>query len=134
MTAIDEQRPSVGRGRARTVITWLLQILGAAAFVAAGGSKLAGLPQMVGLFDQIGIGQWFRIVTGLLEVMGGLMLLVPGTATYGGVMLALIMAAAAFTHVAVIGGNPVPALVLLAVTAAVAWLRRGGLHASFAPC
>ena len=37
-------------------------------FFMAGGNKLAGNPQMVGLFDVIGIGQWFRYVTGALEV------------------------------------------------------------------
>lgn len=36
------------------------------------GSKLAGAPAMVGLFDTIGIGQWFRYLTGSLEVSGRL--------------------------------------------------------------
>jgi uncharacterized membrane protein len=34
---------------------------------------------MVGLFDAIGIGQWFRYLTGGLEVLGAVALLVPGS-------------------------------------------------------
>jgi len=41
---------------------WVLQGLLAAAFLAAGGAKLAGVPMMVQVFDQIGMGQWFRAV------------------------------------------------------------------------
>jgi len=59
---------------------WVLQGLLAAAFLAAGGAKLAGVPMMVQIFDQIGMGQWFRIVTGLVEVAGAVALLVPGFA------------------------------------------------------
>ncbi len=35
----------------------------AAAFLAAGGAKLAGVPAMVEMFEKVGVGQWFRIVT-----------------------------------------------------------------------
>jgi hypothetical protein len=33
---------------------------------------------MVESFDRIGLGQWFRIVTGLVEIVGAVALLVPG--------------------------------------------------------
>ena len=38
--------------------------------------KLSGDPRMVGLFDAIGVGQWFRYVTGSLEVLGAILLLI----------------------------------------------------------
>ena len=47
---------------ARTAL--VLQFLLALAFLAAGGAKLAGVSDMVEVFDSIGIGQWFRLVTG----------------------------------------------------------------------
>lgn len=52
----------------RYIGSWILQGVAAAAFLAAGAAKLGGAAPMVQLFDQIGIGQWFRIVTGLVEV------------------------------------------------------------------
>ena len=64
-------------GKRRKVGLWVLRVLLGAAFLAAGGAKLAGVQAMVEIFDKVGIGQWFRIVTGLLEVGGGILLLIP---------------------------------------------------------
>jgi putative oxidoreductase len=47
-----------------SIVLWSATIALAAMFVMAGGSKLAGAPAMVQLFDAIGLGQWFRYVTG----------------------------------------------------------------------
>ncbi len=103
---------------------WVLQGLAAAAFLAAGGSKLAAAPAMVEMFAKLGAGQWFRYLTGALEVIGAVALLVPRTAFYGAVLLALVMAGAIVTHLAVLGGSPIPALVLLVIVGTIAWLRR----------
>lgn len=124
---ISFQPPS----RFAQIVDWTVRILLALAFVSAGGMKLAGAPQFVALFDQIGIGQWFRLLTGTLEVAGGLLLLIPRTSIFGALLLVCVMIGAVFTHLAVIGGNPAPALVLLALSAGVLWLRRAQL-ATFA--
>ncbi len=96
--------------------------------VAKTSAKLAGVPEMVGVFEQIGVGQWFRYVTGAIEVIGGLALLVPALAAFGGLLLATTMIFAALTHVLVIGGSPLPALVLFAITAAIVWIRRASFR------
>jgi UPF0716 family protein affecting phage T7 exclusion len=67
----------------RRIGAWTLQAILAAAFLAAGLAKLAGVPFMVELFEQIGLGQWFRVVTGVVEVTGAVALLVPGLASIG---------------------------------------------------
>ena len=54
----------------RRIGTWVLQGFVAAAFFAAGSAKLAGADYMVELFNDIGVGQWFRYVTGAVEVAG----------------------------------------------------------------
>jgi putative oxidoreductase len=105
-------------------IVWGLQILAALAFLAAGSLKLIGNPMMVEIFDKVGIGQWFRYVTGLIEVIGGLSVLISSTAPFGGVLLAITMFFATLTHLFVIGGNPFPAILLGVITATIAWLRR----------
>lgn len=108
-------------------LPWILQGLAAAAFGAAGLAKLAGAEQMVALFEAIGIGQWFRYVTGAVEISGSLLLLVPGLASRGAVLLAATMIGAVLTHLFVIGGSPAPALVLLSICIAILWLRRSEL-------
>ena len=48
------------RGRASLIALWLTQVALAAMFLLAGGSKLAGVPAMVSLFDAVGVCRWFR--------------------------------------------------------------------------
>lgn len=91
---------------------WALKILLALAFLGAGGSKLAGVEDMVALYDQIGFGQWFRYLTGVLEVSGALALLVPKISLYAAGLLVCIMIGAIGTHLFLIGGTFIPALVL----------------------
>lgn len=105
-------------------IVWGVRILLALAFGAAGIAKLAGVPQMVQVFDAIGAGQWFRYVTGAVEVLGAVLLLVPATGFLGGLLLAVTMAGAVATHLLLIPGSPVPALVLGLLSAFVAWRLR----------
>jgi putative oxidoreductase len=118
--------------RGRVVGAWIVQGLLAAAFLAAGGAKLAGLPMMVQIFDQIGMGQWFRIVTGLVEVIGAVALVVPGFAALGAAWLGATMFFAVLTHLFILHSSAMPALVLLTLNALVVWLRRDQLVAVLA--
>jgi uncharacterized membrane protein YphA (DoxX/SURF4 family) len=115
--------PEVGRGNAWHVALWVLQVLGAVSFLFAGYQKLAGDPQMVALFTAIGAGQWFRYLTGTLEILGAVALLIPRLRALGAVGLAGVMAGALITNFA-LGISPVPALGELLIVAIVAWGRR----------
>jgi len=117
---------SARRPRITVGVLWALQILSAAMFVLAGLSKLAGVPAMVQLFAGIGIGQWFRYVTGTIEVVSAVLMLIPSIASYGAAALAVTMIGAIISHLFVIGGNPAMPIVLLASTATIAWARRSG--------
>ena len=113
----------------RRIGAWTLQGIIAAAFLAAGFAKLAGVPFMVDLFEQLGIGQWFRVVTGVVEVGGAVALLVPGLASIGGLWLGTTMIFAAATDAFVLHHSPVPAIVLGLLNALVVYLRRDELVA-----
>ncbi|ANL26510.1 hypothetical protein AMC90_CH00637 [Rhizobium phaseoli] len=115
---------SADRNKTAKIISWSLRSLAAAAFLAAGSAKLAGVPMMVAIFDQIGAGQWFRILTGAVEVTGAIALLIPATAAFGALLLSVTMVFAVLTHLFVIGGSPVPAIILLLITGSIAWLHR----------
>src|SRR5207244_11724250 len=75
------------RGRAFLIALWLTQVALAVIFLMAGGSKLAGVPAMVSLFDALGFGRWFRYLTGVIEVASGIALLVPSAALFGAMLL-----------------------------------------------
>jgi putative oxidoreductase len=113
----------------RRIGAWTLQSILAAAFLAAGSAKLAGVPFMVELFDQIGLGQWFRIATGAVEVVGAVALVFPGLASIGGLWLGFTMVCAVATHVFILHTSPVPAFVLGLLNALVVYLRRDELVA-----
>jgi putative oxidoreductase len=121
--SVQHDRPT------RRIGAWTLQIILAAAFLAAGSAKLAAVPFMVELFDQIGLGQWFRIVTGAVEVVGAVALVVPGLASIGALWLGVTMVGAVATHVFILHTGPVPAIVLGLLNALVVYLRRDELVA-----
>lgn len=124
--AVSPNRRSLPKGL--NIAVWVLQGLAAAAFLAAGGSKLAAVPAMVEMFTKLGAGQWFRYLTGALEVIGAVALLVPRAAFYGAALLAVVMVGAILAHLAALGGSPIPALMLLVIVSTIAWLRRPTSH------
>lgn len=105
------------------VVLWILQIGAAGMFLMVGFFKLSGDPRMVGLFNAIGFGQWFRYVTGSLEILGAVLLLVPRLSGLGALLPVGVMLGAVTTHI-IIGGSPLGAIILLIVTGVVAWGRR----------
>jgi uncharacterized membrane protein YphA (DoxX/SURF4 family) len=111
------------QSRVTVGILWTLQIFSAALFVFAAINKLAGDPAMVQAFATIGVGQWFRYMTAGIELGSAVLLLIPATAAYGAAALVVTMVGAIVTHLFIIGGSPIPAVVLLATTATIASLR-----------
>ncbi len=115
------------KGTLRNIFIWTLQILAGALFVMAGFGKLSGSESSLELFDTIGMGQWFRYLTGVLELLGGLGLFIPSLSGVGAIVLAVVMAGAVFLHFFVIGGSPLMAGILFGATVTIAWGRREGL-------
>jgi putative oxidoreductase len=111
-------------GKIINVVLWVLQIAAAGMFLMVGFLKLSGNPQLVGLFEAIGLGQWFRYLTGSLEVAGAILLLIPRTSGLAALMLLGVMIGAVITHLFIVGGNPLMAIILLVVTGIIAWGRR----------
>jgi hypothetical protein len=114
----------IDRSRLATAGLWLVQLAVAGMFLFAGSLKLSGAPEMVATFDTIGLGQWFRYLTGGIEVVSALALLVPSLAPFGALALVPTMLGAIVTHLFVIGGPPTPAAVLLLGSLIILWARR----------
>jgi len=118
------QPTSIRRGRSGVVALWGVQIALAVMFLLAGGSKLLGASGMVALFNTIGIGQWFRYVTGFVEVGSAIALLVPSIAVYGALALVPTMIGAVAAELFIVGDSAVPPAVLLLGAVGVVWARR----------
>jgi uncharacterized membrane protein YphA (DoxX/SURF4 family) len=105
-----------------------LKILAALAFLAAGLAKLTGAEMMVATFEAVGVGQWFRYVTGVIEVLGAIALFVPAVRVYCAALLAVTMIGAILAHLLILGPSAVPALVLLIITGTIAFAHRDELN------
>ena len=114
----------VHQGRLGYIAVWVVQVALAGMCLLAGSSKLFGAAAMVGLFDAIGIGQWFRYVTGVIEVSSAVALLVPSFAVFGALALVATMIGAITVHLFIVGGSPAMPVILLLGSAGVLWARR----------
>ena len=121
------QTAAIPRGRVALGALWLTQIALAGMFLFVGGLKLTGAPELVGLFDAIGVGQWLRYVTRSIEIVSAVALLVPSWSVFGALLLIPTMVGAVVTHLFIVGGSPVSATVLLTGALAIAWARRDQL-------
>lgn len=122
--------PAVRRGRAAIIALWVTQVALAVIFLFSGGSKLVGAPAMVNLFAAIGWGQWFRYVTGVIEVGAAIALMIPSAAPFGAILLVATMIGATAANL-FLGQSPAAPIVLLLVAAAVAWSRRNQFPSVF---
>lgn len=102
-----------------------VKVLLTAAFVAAGLAKLAGVQMLVDEFELLGLGQWFRYVTGVIEVGSAILLWVPGLAAYGAGLLTCTMVGALIAHATVLGmGTSAGVFVLGPLSALTFWINR----------
>ena len=87
-------------------IIWALRILLAALFLYQGIDKFSDRRIWLRIFEEIGFGQWFRYFTGLVEISGALMLLIPRATSVAVGLLVCTMIGALLVHVFVIGAGP----------------------------
>ena len=119
------------RARRLDAAMWILRIALALIFIVVGFVKIPGSihPMWVRLFERIALGQWFRYVTALVEIVGGMLMLVPSATLVSALLLASTMVGALLVHIFVIGIGPqtVVVLTLLSGITAVTWYRRSFL-------
>ncbi|MEO5731475.1 MAG: DoxX family protein [Byssovorax sp.] len=118
MSNVNE--PSKGK----VIATWVLSGLIALAMIGAGGSKLTGSEEQIKNFAMLGYPAWFLYVTGIIEVVGGILLLIPRTAVFGVLLLGATMVGAVVSLLRIgdVAHAPFPLMFLL-VIALIGWLR-----------
>ena len=120
-TAVEESR---SRAALRSALRIMPRIGVAALFVFIGYTKFDDDPrgEWVQMFDRIGLGQWFRYFTGVMQVAGGVLIVFRRTLTVGAAMLAATMLGAAIVDIAVIGSPIFIVPLLLLFLVATVWV------------
>jgi putative oxidoreductase len=111
-------------------IGWGLRVILGLAFLLIGATKLTATANTVEYFEAIGWGQWFRYLTGTLDVVGVVLLFVSRYTFYGTMALLSSVGTATVLSVTVLRGDPVwggsamvlEPVVLTLLTIALAWL------------
>jgi putative oxidoreductase len=121
---LTQQRTAESDAMAFDAIEWALRLGVALVFIGIGWEKVFPWPgsYWITLFAAIGFGQWFRYMTGTLQIIGGLLMIVPRTALFGAALLACTMIGAILTHLFLlntgVGGAVLPAAFLALIVAA----------------
>jgi putative oxidoreductase len=123
MTAPAGIRRKSWPGTVRNAAGWILCLILAFVFILFGGMKLIGRLNMVQEFHQVGLGQWFRYFTGVLEVGGGLGVLIPRVSRWAALLLAIVMCGAIVAHLTVLHSSPTLPAGLLSIALIAAYLR-----------
>ena len=109
--------------RHRRLLLEATEILLAAIFFLVGGAKLVGRRDMILLFQEIGVGQWLRYLTGTIEVAAATLLVTPLLSGVAALSLGAVMIVASLVELFVLHRPPVAALACLTGHAFVAWSR-----------
>ena len=119
--------------KGQKAVSWIAQLVVAVILLQTLFFKFTGAPESVYIFEQLGAEPWGRIASGVVELIAGVLLLIPATAASGAVLALGVISGAIVSHFTVLGievqgdGGTLFALacVVLVGAAIVAYLRRG---------
>ncbi|MDE3142506.1 MAG: DoxX family protein, partial [Bacteroidota bacterium] len=89
--------------KTKNILSWLLRIIAAIILLQTLYFKFTAHPESVALFTKLGVEPWGRIGTGIIELIAGILLLIPATAFVGAFLGIGLMSGAILSHLAVIG-------------------------------
>jgi len=124
------KRPTSTSAKRQSIVAWVLRVVLGLAFLLIGFTKFTGTAHSIDYFEAIGWGQWFRYLTGSLDVTGAVLLFMPRYTFYGALVLISSVGTATVLSVTVLRGNPfwgglgmvLQPLILTLLTVALAWL------------
>ena len=93
-------------------------------FLTIGVAKLTASLQTVEFFAAIGWGQWFRYLTGSIDILGVLLFFVPRWTFYGALLLASSIGLATVLCLTTLHNDPAIPLTLTLLAATLAWFTR----------
>lgn len=114
------------------VLEWVARLAAAVILLQTLFFKFSGAPESVYIFQTLGAEPWGRYGSGVAELVAAVLLLIPRTGLYGGLLSAAVMTGAIGTHLTKLGievqgdGGTLfgLAVVVLVSSLTVVWLRR----------
>jgi uncharacterized membrane protein YphA (DoxX/SURF4 family) len=98
-------------------------------FIATGMMKLLATPMMVEDFNHLGLGLWFMYVTGALEVVGGVGVLVPRFSPWAALLLLVPIDIGAFaTQLTVFHHDWIHPIVFALILFGIIYLQRSAFR------
>ena len=82
---------------------WILRLLAAVILLQTLYFKFSAAPESIYIFSKIGMEPWGRIGTGILELIAGILILIPATTVFGAALAIALMAGAIFFHLTKLG-------------------------------
>ena len=82
---------------------WVLRLLAAVILLQTLYFKFSAAPESIYIFSKLGMEPWGRIGTGILELIAGILLLIPATTVFGALLAIGLMAGAIFFHLTKLG-------------------------------
>ncbi|GIO27957.1 DoxX family protein [Ornithinibacillus bavariensis] len=105
------------------IFSIVLQSLLVLYYVFSGFSKVIGVKYWVGIFNNLKLPDWFRVVTGMVQLVGAAVLItgywIEGVIAWGGIWLGITMLVAVLAHIRVkdsIGNTMTPVVFLALIT------------------
>jgi putative oxidoreductase len=89
--------------KVRNIINWTLRIIASVILLQTLYFKFTGHPESVELFSKLGVEPWGRIGTGFIELIAGVLLLIPSTVLFGALLGIGLMLGAIASHILIIG-------------------------------
>jgi putative oxidoreductase len=89
--------------KVKIILDWMVRIVAALILLQTLYFKFTAHPESVALFTKLGVEPLGRIGTGVIELVAGILLLIPATAFLGAVLGIGLMAGAIMSHLMVIG-------------------------------
>ena len=115
----------------KNIISWVLRIVAAVILLQTLYFKFTAAPESVELFTKLGVEPWGRIGTGIIELITGILLLIPATVFIGAFLGIGLMSGAILSHLTVIGivsKGDGGQLFMLAIVVLISCIMIGFLH------
>jgi hypothetical protein len=93
----------MSHNKALTIASWVLRVATAVILLQTLFFKFTGAKESVYIFSTLGMEPWGRIATGMVELAGAILILMPTTVVYGAALSLGVISGAIYFHVTKLG-------------------------------
>lgn len=106
------------------VSKWILVIILGLLFISSGYPKIIPGESMIERFSNWGYSKSFAQMIGIIELLGGVLLVIPRVSIYASLMLLFVMLGAIYTHISTGIGSPWFAVITAALLVLTIYLSK----------